>query len=78
VRANLGAQPGAEIVSYLLAQTPPTAETGGWGNSGASKPGRADERRMRNWIMRDGSDGGVQPQPARVERRGFFRRLFGG
>ena len=32
---------------------------------------------MRDWIMRDGSDQ-TAPPPQQVERRGFFRRLFGG
>lgn len=71
--------PGAELVSYLLAQPAPGAEPGGWGFAAANpNEATANEQRMRNWIFRDGNDGGVQPQPAQVERRGFFRRLFGG
>ena len=30
--------PGTEIVPYLLAQTPPTPENGGWGNFAANNP----------------------------------------
>ncbi len=72
--------PGTEIVPYLLAQPAPGAEDGGWGGFAAANPDEAaaNDQRMRNWIFRDGNDGGVQPQPAQVERRGFFKRLFGG
>ena len=72
--------PGTEIVPYLLAQPAPDGLSQPWGGFAAANPDEqsANEQRMRNWILRDGNDGGVQPQPAQVERRGFFRRLFGG
>ena len=56
------------------------AETGGWGVAQASPAEPAEnEARMREWILNRGSD--MPPQPAAApqgERRGFFRRLFGG
>jgi penicillin-binding protein 1A len=72
--------PGTEIVPYLLAQPAPGGMSQPWGGFAAANPEEqsANEQRMRNWIFRDGNDGGVQPQPVQVERRGFFRRLFGG
>jgi len=69
--------PGTEIVPYLLAQPAPGGEGAPWGFAAASPDEQvANEQRMRNWIFRDND--GAQPQPAQVERRGFFRRLFGG
>ena len=72
--------PGTEIVPYLLAQPAPGGLSDPWGSFAAANPDeqRANEQRSRNWIMRDGEDGGLQPQPVQGERRGFFRRLFGG
>jgi hypothetical protein len=71
--------PGTDLLPMLLAQPAPGTESGGWGFAQASPTEQADnEARMREWILnRDAS-----PQPARArpsgERRGFFRRLFGG
>ena len=73
--------PGAEIVPYLLAQTPPSAESGGWGNFAANNPdgASANEQRTRNWIFRDNDNPPPQQQIEPVNQRGgFFRRLFGG
>jgi penicillin-binding protein 1A len=72
--------PGTEIVPYLLAQPAPGGLSDPWGSFAAANPDeqRSNEQRSRNWIMRDGDDGGVQAQPVQGERRGFFRRLFGG
>jgi hypothetical protein len=33
---------------------------------------------MRSWIMRDGGEGAPIQVQQKPERRGFFRRLFGG
>jgi penicillin-binding protein 1A len=77
----VAALPGVEIVPYLLAQTPPTEQSGGWGNFAANNPDEAaaNDQRMRSWIMRDGSDAASQQQVEPVRQRGgFFRRLFGG
>ena len=71
--------PGADLVPYLLGQTVP-GEGGGWGMAQASPEEQAaNEARMREWILNRGVDG--YPLPAAApppERRGFFRRLFGG
>lgn len=77
----VAALPGSEIVPYLLAQTPPTEQQGGWGNFAANNPDEAaaNDQRMRNWIMRDGDSPPPQQQIQPVQQRGgFFRRLFGG
>jgi penicillin-binding protein 1A len=70
--------PGTDLLPTLLARPAPSAE-GGWGVAQVDPAEQADnEARMRDWILN--RDGG--PQPARQhpagERRGFFRRLFGG
>ena len=80
--------PGAEIVPYLLAQTPPTPENGGWGNYAANNPDaknpnapaemQSNDQRSRNWILHDNdSNAPAQVQPTK-SRGGFFKRLFGG
>jgi hypothetical protein len=75
--------PGTEIVPYLLAQTPPTEESGGWGNFAANNPNpdeaTSNEQRSRNWIFRDNDAPPPQQQVEPVRQRGgFFKRLFGG
>jgi penicillin-binding protein 1A len=72
--------PGTELIPTLLAQPAPDAGTGGWGVAQVDPIEQADnEARMRDWILnRDGSPQPVRQQQPVEERRGFFRRLFGG
>jgi penicillin-binding protein 1A len=70
--------PGSDLLPTLLAQPAPGSDTG-WGFAHAGPAEQADnEARMREWILN--RDAGPQPARARQsgERRGFFRRLFGG
>jgi hypothetical protein len=66
----------------LMAEPAPGTATGGWGFAAATPAEQAqNEARMREIILSRGYDSVQQaaPQTAPVaERRGFFRRLFGG
>ena len=72
--------PGADLVPYLLAQPAPGTGAGGsWGVSQVSQGERAaNEARMREWILNRGDEGRPMQPPPPAERRGFFRRIFGG
>lgn len=71
--------PATELIDYLLAQPAPGTEASGWGVAQASpgmpgqgQPGQDAVAQNRIQIL-----GRVdEVQPARQERRGFFRRLF--
>ena len=60
--------PGTELIDYLLAQPAPGTDPNGWGMADAT-PGQ-------DGVQILGRVEDARPQPAREERRGFFRRLF--
>ncbi|HWT30634.1 MAG TPA: penicillin-binding protein 1A [Propylenella sp.] len=87
IRAHDGVDPtplpGADLLPMLMAQPAPGLEGGeGWGFAAASPAEQAqNEARMRDIILSRGYDSvpAAAPHAAPAgERRGFFRRLFGG
>jgi penicillin-binding protein 1A len=74
--------PGMELVPYLLAQPAPGTESEGFqgwgGGAGTPEDQAANEARSRAWILRDNNTQSTGPAGPQPERRGFFRRLFGG
>jgi penicillin-binding protein 1A len=70
--------PGTDLIPTLLAQPAPGTDSG-WGMAQVDPIEQADnEARMRDWILN--RHDGARPAAAQPseERRGFFRRLFGG
>jgi hypothetical protein len=64
--------PGTDLVAYLLGSQPPPGPPIGLA--------QADGDALQQWISQHGGAiaAPAPPPPAPTERRGFFRRLFGG